>query len=127
LAKILERMRTGIKDFDWAKALPDVIDNYNNTYHRSITATPNEVWEGKKKNPIERKVVESVMKKGMHVRIKTNKSLFSKGDIQTFPRYIYEIIEKTGKKNTLKNLTTGYELKRTYIDDELEQTFAKPE
>jgi len=120
-------MRSGIKNFDWAKVLPDVIENYNNTYHRSIKATPNEIWEGKKENPIERKVVESVLKKGMHVRIKTKKSVFDKGDVQTFSRDIYEIIEKTGKKNTLKNLTTGYELKRTYIDDQLEQTFMKPE
>ena len=48
LAKKLERIRTGIKNFDWAKALPDVIDNYNNTLHRSIKATPNEVWEGER-------------------------------------------------------------------------------
>ena len=49
LAKILERMRIGIKNFDWAKSLPDVIENYNNTYHKSIKATPNEVWEGERK------------------------------------------------------------------------------
>ena len=127
LAKILERMRTGIKNFDWAKALPDVVDNYNNTFHRTIKATPNEVWEGEKKNTIERKVVETVLKKGMHVRIKTKKSVFDKGDMQTFLRDIYEIIEKAGKKNTLKNLTTGNQLKRTFTDEELEQTFAKPE
>ena len=76
-------MRTGIKKFDWAKSLHDVVENDNNTYHRSIKATPNEIWEGKKENPIERKVVESILKKGMHVRIKTKKTLFSKGDVQT--------------------------------------------
>ena len=64
LARILERMRTGIKNFDWVKALPDVIENYNNTWHRSIKATPNEIWEGKKENPIQWKVVHSVLKKG---------------------------------------------------------------
>ena len=120
-------MRTGIKNFDWAKALPFVVENYNNTLHRSIKATPNEVWEGKKENPIERKVVETVLKKGMHVRIKTKKSVFDKGDVQTFSRDIYQIIEKFGHKNTLKNLTTGNEIKITYNDEELEQTFMKPE
>ena len=63
----------------------------------------------------------------MTVRIKTKKTLFSKGDVQTFSRDIYEIIEKTGHKNTLRNLTTGNELKRTFTDEELDQTFAKPE
>jgi hypothetical protein len=127
LALLLQRMRTGIKNFDWVKALPDVVGNYNSEWHRSIKAKPIDIWEGKKENSIERKVVESVLKKGMHVRIKTKKTVFDKGDVQTLSRDIYEIIEKTGKKNTLKNLTTGNQLKRTFTDEELEQTFAKPE
>jgi len=114
-------MRTGFKNFDWAKALPDVVDNYNKTFHRTIKATPNEVWEGEKKNPIERKVVETVLKKGMHVRIKRRKAFLIKVMCRRSQ------IEKAGKKNTLKNLTTGNQLKRTFTDEELEQTFAKPE
>ena len=61
----------------------------------------------------------------MRVIIKTKKTLCSKGYIATFSRYIYEIIEKTGHNNTLKNLTTGKEIKRTYTDEELDQTFAE--
>ena len=63
----------------------------------------------------------------MRVRIKTKKNLFQKGDVQTFSRDIYQIIEKKGQKNTLKNLNTGQDIKRTYQDDELDQTFDKPE
>ena len=126
LAKILERMRTGIKNFDWAKALPDVIENYNNTYHRSIKATPNEIWNGEKRNPIERKVIKSLLKKGYKVRTKIYKSVFDKGDVQTFSNDIYEIIAKMGQKNTLRNLRTGEDVKRTFQDEELEQTFMKP-
>ena len=110
-----------------AKALPDVIDNYNNTLHRSIKATPNEVWEGENKNPIERKVVESVMKKGDRVRIKHERGKFEKGDIRTFSKEIYKIVAKKGKMNTLQNLDTGETLKRLFHDDELSQTFAEPE
>ena len=127
LAKILERMRTGIKNFDWTKALPDVIENYNNTVHRIIKATPNEIWEGKKENPVERKVVESSLKKGDRVRIQTKKTMFSKGDVATFSRDIYQIIEKTDHKNTLRNLTTGKYIKQIYTDEELEKTFMQPE
>ena len=116
-------MREGIKNFDWPKALPDVIENYNSTWHRSIKAKPIEVLEGGKENPIERKVVESVLEKGDKVRIKTKKSIFDKGDVLKFSRDIYQIIEKKGLKNTLKNLTTGQEIKRTYFDEELDQTF----
>ena len=125
LARILERMRTGIKNFDWAKSLPDVVENYNNTYHRSIKATPNEIWEGKKENPIERKVVETVLKKGMKVRIKHMRTEFEKGDVRTFSEEIYQIVEKKGRTNTIKNMKTGVVLKRTYTDEELEQTFAE--
>ena len=83
--------------------------------------------EGKKENPIERKVVESVLKKGMRVRIKTKKDIYSKGDIATFSKDIYQIIGKKGKMNKLKNLNTGEELKRLYHDEELDQTFSIPE
>ena len=63
----------------------------------------------------------------MRVRIKIKKTLFSKGDIQTVSRDIYEIIEKKGQKNTLKNLNTGEVVKRTFTDEELSQTFEHPE
>ena len=127
LALLIQRMREGIKNFDWVKALPDTLENYNDTYHRSVKAKPIYVLEGKKENPIERKIVESVLKKGMRVRIKTKKSLFAKGDIHTFSRDIYQIIEKKRQTTTLKNLTTGKDIKRTYIDEELDQTFDQPE
>ena len=127
LAILLQRMREGIKNFDWVKALPDVIHNYNNTYHRILKAKPIEVLQGQKENPVERVVVESLLRKGMKVRIKEHKTLFSKGDVRTFSRDIYQIIEKKGQKNTLRNLTTGQEVRRTYTDEELDQTFNQPE
>ena len=126
LALLLQRMREGIKNFDWPKALLDVVDNYNDTYHKTLKAKPIEVLEGKKDNPVERKVVESILKKGMRVRIKTKKTLFDKGDVATFSRDIYQIKEKQGQKNTLKNLSTGEEVRRTYTDEELDQTFDRP-
>ena len=57
LALLLQRMREGIKNFDWPKALPDVIENYNETYHKTLRAKPIDVLKGKKENPVERKVV----------------------------------------------------------------------
>ena len=62
----------------------------------------------------------------MRVRIKTKKTLFDKGDVATFSRDIYQIKEKQGQKNTLKNLSTGEEVRRTYTDEELDQTFDRP-
>ena len=120
-------MREGIKNFDWVKALPDVVENYNDTYHKTLKAKPIDVLEGKKDNAVERKVVESVLRKGMRVTIKAKKTLFSKGDVQTLSRYFYQIIEKTRQSNTLRNITTGKDVQRTYTDEELDQTFDQPE
>ena len=63
----------------------------------------------------------------MRVRIKLPKTIYSKGDVQTFSKDIYKIIEKKGIKNKLLNLNTNEELKRLYTDDELDQTFNVPE
>ena len=107
LALLIQKMREDIKNFDWVKVLPDVVDNYNDTYHKRLKAKkPIEGLAGKQDNPVERKVVQSNLNKGMRVRIKTKKTLFSKGDVQTFSRDIYQIIGKTGQNNTLRNLTT---------------------
>jgi hypothetical protein len=127
IALLLQRMREGHEGglFDWPKALPDAVENYNSTYHRTIKAKPIDVLEGKKENPVERKVVETVLAKGDKVRIKHKRGVFEKGDVETFSRDIYIITAKKGQKNTLKNLKTGEELKRTYTDNELDQTFAE--
>jgi len=128
LALMLERMREAKGGlFDWVKALPDAVDNYNSTWNRAINAKPDDIWEGKKENPIERKVVETELKKGMRVRIKHEKGVFEKGDVRTFSKEIYKIVEKKGKMNTLENIETEETLKRLYHDDELEQTFDIPE
>jgi hypothetical protein len=127
LALLLQRMRQETKNFDWIKALPEAVENYNNTYHRVLKATPEQVFEEKKLNPVERKVVESNLKQGDKVRIKTEKKPFQKGDIQTFSKDIYIIIEKQGKMNRLKNLKSKLEGKKLYHDSELDQTFSEPE
>jgi transposase InsO family protein len=72
LALLLQIMRSGTKNFNWVKELPNAIKNYNTTFHRTLQATPEEVFEGKKENPVERKVVESVLKKGDKVRVKSS-------------------------------------------------------
>jgi hypothetical protein len=70
LVLLLQMMRQGIKNFDWVKALPDAVNNYNTFWHRSIKGKPISILEGRNENPIERKVVQSVFKNGMKVRIK---------------------------------------------------------
>ena len=124
LALLIQRYRQGIKKFDWPNELPDVLENYNTTLHRTLKATPLEVIQGKKSNPVQRKIVDSTLKKGDKVRIKTQKTVYSKGDIETLSRYIYLIVSHKGMMSQLKNIRTGQILSRLYHDEELGQTWS---
>ena len=125
LALLLARMREGHKGglFDWVKALPNAVENYNSTWHRSINTTPNAIWEGIKTNPIEPKMLEGQFKKGMHVRIKHERGVLEKGDVRTVSKEIYKIVGRRGTTNTLQNIKTDQILDRKYHDYELSQTF----
>ena len=57
------------------------------------------------------------------MRVKTEKTIYSKGDIATFSKEIYQILEHKGKMSKLKNLNNGEVLKRKYHVEQLEQTF----
>ena len=63
----------------------------------------------------------------MRVRVKTQKNIYSKGDVQTLSKHIYLIVEHKGKMSKLKNLNTGETLKRIYHDEELSHTFTQTE
>lgn len=84
LAQILQRARNSIGSFDWIKELPDIVSNYNQTYHNTLKATPKQVLEGMKKNPVKKKVVESNLDVGDRVRVRQEKSIFAKGDLSTW-------------------------------------------
>ena len=76
LSLILQRARNAIKNFDWVKELPNVVDNYNNTWHRTLNATPKQVIEGKKENPVKPKFVESQIESGRQSKNKKREEYF---------------------------------------------------
>ena len=49
VALLLQRYRQGINNFDWAKSLPEVVENYNTTYHRTIKSNTSRSNTRKKK------------------------------------------------------------------------------
>ena len=76
LALLLQRMREGIKSFDWVKALPDVVDKYNDTYHKTLKAKPIEVLEGKKRQSIREEGRGKYFEKGNASKNKNEENSF---------------------------------------------------
>lgn len=115
LALLLQRWRQGSGKKDWYNFLDDLIDNYNNSFHRGIKAKPIDVWEGRDTNnqsPIY--TFETELNVGDQVRIKFLRGIFTKGDALQYSPDLYIITEKRDglengqklKKFRLKNIRT---------------------
>ena len=47
LALLLQRWHISSHRYDWQKILPSIVKNYNNTFHRTVRVTPQDIWDGK--------------------------------------------------------------------------------
>ena len=118
LAGLLQKYRVASKKYDWYKVLPDIVYNYNHTEHRTMKATPADVWENK---DVSSQVIIKVKKKlkvGDQVRIKNKKKVFDKGDIITHSKEVYVVAEILGNKYKLKD-EKGALVKQLYKQYEL--------
>ena len=85
------------KTRNWIDVLPQFVENYNNTPHRSIGTTPNKVTEKNQREIFEklypnyRSTLKPRLGKGDKVRILRQKSLFEKGYTQSWRNEIYII------------------------------------
>jgi len=86
-------------DFIWVPYIYEIVDNYNNTYHNTIKATPMEVYDGKKKNDQEiyRAGLINSFPKGSTVRKELERTVFSKGDVQ-YSKKVYTVKGRKGFK-----------------------------
>ena len=82
----------------WIDVLPELVDNYNKTYHRMIKRSPNEVtWKNRKEVfktmfPKIKSVVKCRLREGDQVRIALNKDIFEKGFTVNWSDEIYTVI-----------------------------------
>ena len=121
LAKLLQRWRVGTGRTDWHNALPELVKNYNTTYHRTIRQKPIDVWEGKKpNNQTNIHTFETELEIGDHVRIKVIKGIFDKGDALSYSPEEYVITDRKDgvengiklKKFRLRNIATNQILRK---------------
>ena len=84
---------------DWS----ELVGNYNEDYHRTIKAEPQEVWDGEDKNKQDYNDIKYGFVKGDNVRALYKKELFEKGTYGWEPQ-LYQItrILRTGDFNTLE-------------------------
>ena len=88
IAQLLQKWRTATNRRVWYKILPDVVENYNNTFHRTIKATPSDVFHGKEQNHQDLVILEPKLKVGDRVRVMLQKKAFMKGDRQRFSKHM---------------------------------------
>jgi hypothetical protein len=91
LSGYLKKLREGFKIYDWAKYLNLIIDNYNNTYHRTIKNTPYNIFYKNKKNNQDIVIVPRKFKINDKVRLKLKKKVFDKGDVLFYSKEAYNI------------------------------------
>ena len=104
---LIQKHMTAKNTTKWVDVLPDLLDNYNNTFHSSIKSTPNkadveEVIE--EENETAREVVaeEMELKEGDKVRLLKPRETFQKGG-QQYYKGIYTIHKRNHQSYTLLN------------------------
>jgi hypothetical protein len=115
LARNINKFRTLFKRYDWYKYLPDVVFNYNNTYHKTIKNTPNDIFFNNEMNNQKVIILPKVFDVGEKVRKVIKKKIFEKGDMTTHSQEVYIITDAKGKKYKINDGTDRwykpYELK----------------
>lgn len=90
----------GTAGVDWPDALPDILKNYNNTYHSTIKQKPIDVWKLKAENLQKVNWVPKRMKVGDTVRyiIRLNDKIFLKSDDRRYSKNVYVITADEGSR-----------------------------
>ena len=105
---------------EWLKIYNELADNYNNRYHTTLEATPNQVWFGEKLKAAERLLViaRPSIEVGDTVRYLRDRGLFDK-ETKVFSKNVFTVIRREGHRYYLNE---GYKSKpHGYRDYELQK------
>ena len=98
ISRNINKFRTLFKRYDWYKYLPEVVFNYNNTYHKTIKNTPNDIFFNNEINNQQVIILPKTFDIGNQVRKVIKKKIFDKGDVTTHSQEVYIIKAEKGKK-----------------------------
>ena len=66
----MQNWRTATKQYDWYRVLPDIVKNYNNSFHSTLQSTPQKVFDGKQFNTQQVFYIPNPFDVGDKVRLK---------------------------------------------------------
>lgn len=103
---------TGTKTI--TNVLPKILNNYNNSFHKTIGMAPNEVsvdnlsevWENIKKHSV--RLLKPLLKPGDKVRVQLKEKSFTKGYKPKYSKEIYTVLGKEGMYYRIKGLQRLY-------------------
>ncbi len=70
LAGYIKKIREALKIYNWVEYLPELLDNYNHQYHRTIRNTPYDIFYNKGKNKQDILIVPRTFKVNDKVRLR---------------------------------------------------------
>lgn len=120
--RLLQKYFSAYKTLRWFDVIQRLNDNLNNSYHRTIKHSPQEIFDGEAKN--EQKIREKPTQYavGDRVRLLLNRNVFTKGTLGRYSETVYAIEERVGLGYTLENRNGkvfGWQLKK--VDGDVEQ------
>ena len=119
-------------NYRWMELLPQLIDSYNNSYHRSIKTTPasvskkneTDVWMNQYSSSVKKSTKLPKFRVGDVVRIPKRKTIFSKGYIEKWTDEEFTIRDINTKYSphlyTLADSTTGEAIRGSFYEQELQ-------
>ena len=108
IAERIQLWRTATDKYDWPKVLPSLVKNYNNTVHKTIKNTPQNIFNEDGMNWQKYKVVEHKFAVGDKVRVKKKDKVFDKNDIIRYSKTIYVITRIDKSKIYISDDKTEY-------------------
>ena len=78
LAGYIKKIREALKIYNWVEYLPELLDNYNHQYHRTIRNTPYDIFYNKGKNKQDILIVPRTFKVNDKVRLRLKKKYLIK-------------------------------------------------
>ena len=73
MAGYIKKISEALKIYNWVEYLPELVDNYNNQYHRTIRNTPYDIFYNKGKNKQDILIVPRTFKVNDKVRLRLKK------------------------------------------------------